>query len=190
MSEHPLAAGPPETAGKGGGLRGLPVWRYVGGAVPILALLVGVVVLALRPAAVAQPIEFNHRKHTQELQLDCQFCHEYVATGAHSGLPAADKCAMCHQAPLGESAEAARVTELLAAGDPLHFQKLFRMPAHVFYTHARHVGIAELPCERCHGAIATTERPPKRPLVNVTMDFCMACHREMGQTEDCAACHR
>jgi hypothetical protein len=26
--------------------------------------------------------------------------------------------------------------------------------------------------------------------VEVTMDFCMDCHREQGQTLDCNACHR
>jgi hypothetical protein len=97
---------------------------------------------------------------------------------------------MCHRAPQGDSAEAARVTELLEAGDPLRFNKLFRLPDHVFYTHRRHVGIAELECSNCHGAIAETERPPDRALVRVSMDSCMDCHRERGQTLDCNACHR
>ena len=166
------------------------VWRYVGWGLPLLGLLVLALLLVFRRPAVSQPIEFNHLKHTEDLQLDCQFCHEYVTSGASSGLPAADKCGMCHQAPLGESAEAARVTELLSQGDPLRFNKLFRLEDHVFYTHSRHVGIAGLECVRCHGAIAATERPPKRPLVNVTMDFCLSCHRETGQTLDCVACHR
>ncbi len=82
------------------------------------------------------------------------------------------------------------MTELLEAGDPLRFNKLFQLPDHVFYTHRRHVGIAELECANCHGAIAETERPPERALVRVSMDSCMDCHREQGQTLDCNACHR
>lgn len=97
---------------------------------------------------------------------------------------------MCHRTPQGDSAEAARVTDLLEAGDPLRFNKLFRLPDHVFYTHRRHVGIAELECADCHGAIAETERPPERALVPVSMDSCMDCHREHGLTLDCNACHR
>jgi len=166
------------------------VWRYVGFGLPLLGLLVPVVLVAVRRPAVSQPVEFNHLKHTTDLQLDCQFCHEYVTSGAHSGLPAADKCAICHQVQQGESAEATRVTELLTRGDPLQFNKLFRLADHVFYTHSRHVGIAKLECERCHGGIATTERPPKRPLVTITMDFCVSCHRDAEQSVDCVTCHR
>lgn len=82
------------------------------------------------------------------------------------------------------------MTELLEQGDPLRFRKLFRLADHVFYTHRRHVGIAEIECEACHGAIAETERPPKRALLKIDMDFCLKCHREQEATLDCNACHR
>lgn len=160
--------------------------------------VVAAVLLALSGAAaavtygggVAQPIAFNHRKHTQDLQLDCEFCHPYVRTGAHPGLPSLETCAMCHQAPQGTSREAARVTELVAQGRPVSFAKLFRLPPHVFYTHRRHVGLGGLECRSCHGDIALTTRPPRRPLVNVQMGFCLDCHRRTGQTLDCIGCHR
>jgi hypothetical protein len=149
-----------------------------------------VLVVARRGPAVPQPVAFNHLKHAGELGLACDFCHKYVRTGAHAGLPDAATCSMCHRVPQGESAEAARVTELLEAGDSLRFTKLFRLPEHVFYTHRRHVAIAELECDYCHGAIAQSERPPERALVRVSMDSCMDCHRERGLTLDCNACHR
>ncbi len=161
----------------------------VGMAVLVLAAAVTLPLVARR-GAVAQPIEFNHRKHTEELGLNCEFCHAYVRRGAHAGLPDAQTCSMCHTVPQGASEEAARVTELISQGDPLRFNKLFRMAPHVYYTHRRHVALGELECEVCHGAIAATERPPRGPLVEITMDFCMDCHREQGQTLDCNACHR
>ncbi len=145
--------------------------------------------LVPRPA-VPQPIEFNHLKHTQELGLTCEFCHKYVRSGAHAGLPGAETCSACHSTVQGESEEAARVTALLEGGDPLQFNKLFRFEDHVFYTHRRHVELGELECEECHGPIADTERPPARPLIEVTMDFCIRCHRERGETLECNACHR
>lgn len=97
---------------------------------------------------------------------------------------------MCHSVAQGTSEEASRLTEILTSGGPLQFNKLFRLPSHVFYTHRRHVGIAELPCATCHGAIAETTRPPERPLVDIKMQFCLDCHRERDQTLDCNACHR
>jgi hypothetical protein len=152
--------------------------------------VVAVLVSVTRGPAVPQPIAFNHLKHAGELGLACDLCHKHVRTGAHAGLPDAGTCSMCHSTRQGNSAEAARVTELLEAGDPLLFNKLFRLPDHVFYTHRRHVGIAELECGNCHGPIAEMERPPERPLVPISMDSCMDCHRERGMPLDCNACHR
>ena len=158
--------------------------------VAALALVVAVARALAGNPGVVQPIAFNHRKHTQDLQLGCELCHPRVRIGAHPGLPALETCAMCHQAQQGTSAEAARVTELVTAGRPLVFVKLFRLPPHVYYTHRRHVGIADLECRNCHGDIALTTTPPRRPLVKIRMANCIACHRAQRQSTDCNACHR
>ena len=163
--------------------------RVMLAALPLLAAVTVLGAVTARPR-IPQPIQFNHRKHTQDLALACELCHQYVRTGAHPGLPALETCAMCHQAQLGTTREAARVTELVTEGRPVSFAKLFRLPPHVFYTHRRHVGIANLECANCHGAIALTTRPPRRPLVTISMSGCLDCHRRMGQTQDCVACHR
>jgi len=164
-------------------------WAYVVPGV-ILIAVIGIAVVAQRTPPVPQPVAFNHLKHTQELGLNCEFCHVYVEKGSHAGLPDAQTCSMCHTSQQGTSTEAARVTTLIGQGDPLTFNKLFGLAPHVFYTHRRHVGIADLECENCHGKIAESEHPPDRALVKVDMDFCMDCHREQGQTLDCNACHR
>lgn len=164
-------------------------WGFLAAAI-ILTVAIVFTLAAQGAPPVPQPVAFNHAKHAQNLGLNCEFCHAYVKKGAHAGLPDAKTCAMCHTATQGTSAEAARVTTLLEQDDPLIFNKLFRLAPHVFYTHRRHVGIAELDCQNCHGNIAETERPPDRALVHIDMDFCMNCHRESGQTLDCNACHR
>ena len=168
---------------------GRVTWMVALGLAALL-LAAAVIPLVARRNSVPQPIAFNHRKHTEDLGLSCEFCHAHVRRGAHAGLPDANTCSMCHTVPQGTSEEAARVTELIAQGDPLQFNKLFRLAPHVFYTHRRHVELGELECQTCHGAIAQTERPPSRAMVKVTMDFCIDCHREQGQTLDCNACHR
>jgi len=161
-------------------------------AVLVVSLLaVGVPALHARTEpAVTQPIVFSHRKHAGELQLGCDFCHKYFQTSAHSGLPDAGTCGICHTVLLGTSPEAAKLTETLESGEPLEFNKLFRLPDYVFYTHRRHVALGKLDCSNCHGGIADTERPPARPLIEVRMAFCVDCHQERGITTDCTACHR
>lgn len=138
---------------------------------------------------VEQPIEFSHRLHVEDLALGCDTCHQFYATQARSGLPDADTCGFCHLEAQGESAEEARLVALLEEGEPLRWQSLFRQPAHVFYSHSRHVTVAGLECERCHGDIAHTEAPPRR-VERLTMELCIDCHESGGARTDCTACHR
>lgn len=166
-------------------------WLRAGVVIALAILLVAAArSILLRTPAVQQPIAFNHRKHTEQLKIACQLCHQYETTGAHAGLPSAQTCMMCHQVRQGTSPEAARLTVLLTRGEPLRFNKLFHLPPYVYFTHRRHVGIAKLACENCHGAIAHTERPPERPLVGIRMRVCLGCHQDKGQSVDCVACHR
>ncbi len=168
-----------------------PAQRVVLGVVMFLLAGIGFVTgrTLLRPSFdVAQPIAFNHQIHTEI--LDCESCHETAWTGAHSGLPGLSTCLQCHEEPVTESPEELKIAELAVAGEEQVFRKLFRLPDNVFYTHRRHTAIAGLECATCHGAIAQTTAPPAAPLIRVTMDFCIDCHRDSGVSEECADCHR
>lgn len=140
---------------------------------------------------VSQPIEFNHRKHVEELQIECSVCHEFYETSRHSGLPALTTCLGCHDEKDPEQPELRKLQRLAgAATGDVFFRKLFRIPDHAFYSHQRHATIGKIPCETCHGGIARTTAPPQRALVRVTMDFCLDCHRSRGVPSDCTRCHR
>lgn len=144
-----------------------------------------------RPAGrVTQPIVFSHQKHTGDLGIGCGTCHEHYSEGSHAGLPSLSVCMGCHEEPQTDSPEEQKIRGLAAAGQNDVFRKLFRMPDHVFYSHRRHAAIGRLPCETCHGAIARTTRPPEAPLVRITMDFCIDCHRHDQVQSDCTGCHR
>jgi len=170
-----------------------PVRRLMIGAFTVVMASAGFAAgrIAFRPSeAVEQPIQFNHRKHTTDLGLDCSTCHEYYATGAHSGLPALATCLTCHDPAVTDSRQEARLVELSHEDPPPVFRKLFRLPNHVYYSHRRHVVVAKLPCETCHGGIADTAAPPPRPLVRITMSTCTDCHAERHVSTDCTGCHR
>jgi len=170
---------------------------------PIRRLAIGAVALtmggagfaagrtAFRPVEnVPQPIQFNHRKHVQDAGLECSTCHEYYETSEHSGLPELATCLGCHDGTTTGTAEEKKLVELGKGEPPPRFRKLFRLPDHVYYSHRRHVAVAGLRCETCHGDIAATTAPPSRPLVRITMDTCVACHTEQDVETDCTHCHR
>jgi len=142
------------------------------------------------PGAVHQPLPFNHLLHIEEVGAACTDCHTYVETGMRATIPNIQICSDCHEEALGESAEEAWLTEQIASQTPIAWQKLYRVPAHVFFSHRRHTVAAELECEACHGPMSQRDSPPTRPLVDLSMDFCMDCHRESGASNDCISCHR
>jgi hypothetical protein len=77
-------------------------------AVLIVGLLFGVVVLSSGAGklrlpgnqqgyAPRQPIAFSHRLHADELQIDCQHCHDAAGESRHAGVPSGDACMRCHK---------------------------------------------------------------------------------------------
>jgi hypothetical protein len=147
-------------------------------------------VLLFPTEAVAQPIQFNHQKHVNEVGLECSTCHEYYGTGESSGLPSLTTCESCHQEAITESPEEQKLVKLIASDPQSSFKKLFRLPDHAYYSHRRHVVGAGLKCETCHGGIAETTAPPHYPLVRITMATCVNCHAETNATTECTGCHR
>ena len=139
---------------------------------------------------IVQPIAFNHQIHAGELETPCDMCHEFYATSEHSGIPELTLCLDCHEDPVSDSPEEQKILELAEAGRLDVFEKLFKLPDHAFYSHRRHAEVAKIPCETCHGEIAATTAPPERPLVRITMDFCIDCHEREQIRSECTSCHR
>lgn len=169
---------------------------------PVQRILIAIIVLAtgsvgfaigrttLRPSReVVQPIAFNHQKHTQELELDCDTCHEFLSVGQHAGLPTLETCLMCHEEPQSDSPEEAKIRELASSGESDVFRKLFKLPEHSYYSHRRHAIVAGIPCATCHGPIADSTTPPTEPLVAIDMAFCMDCHEKESVEGSCTGCH-
>jgi len=170
-----------------------PARRLLIGAIVLITATIGYAMgrVILRPVeAISQPIDFDHRLHARDLEIECNICHEFYEDAQHSGLPTLTTCLGCHEGADEESSELQKITQLAAAGELDVFRKLFRVADHTYYSHRRHVGIAEIDCETCHGPIADSTSPPTDPLVHINMDFCLDCHRQSGVSDDCTRCHR
>ena len=44
-----------------------------------------------------QPLDYSHRLHAGELQIDCRFCHVGAEQSRYAGIPSNDVCMKCHQ---------------------------------------------------------------------------------------------
>ena len=141
--------------------------------------------LILPAAPVTQALPFNHAKHAA---LTCAGCHAGIQTTPRAGFPPHEVCAKCH-ATAPASVASADWKQLQTTG--VRFWKpVTSVPDHVMFSHRRHVALAGLACESCHGDIGRRTTPPGRAPVRLVMDTCLACHRTEGASEDCAGCHR
>ncbi len=141
------------------------------------------------PPAIEQPIQFSHKKHIEQ-DIECADCHQNFATATFSGLPTTELCMDCHEDDSSDDPEMIKLLAFAAEGRNVPWQRVYAVADHVFYSHRRHVAVAELTCSQCHGAIAETIAPPSYPLVDQTMDWCLQCHEERGVSSDCIHCHR
>ncbi len=136
-----------------------------------------------------QPIAFNHSKHLSS-GMSCTDCHKGAQSEVKATLPTLATCLACHEAPLTESAEEKKLRRFAEARQEPAWAPLIRMPAHVYFSHRRHVELAGLKCAACHGAMEKLTAPPQRAFRPLNMDDCIACHEQSPAKTDCNDCHR
>lgn len=159
----------------------------VGGTLVLVAA--GGLVARRSGLAVRQPIAFNHAKHVAR-KLPCTFCHRTVEKEAFATLPPLKTCMMCHTKPQTESLEEEKIRAFARAGEEIPWRRVYELAPDVFFPHRRHVAVAGIGCETCHGDMAAAEMPPGKPFVQPTMAWCMECHEARGTSADCNTCHR
>lgn len=142
---------------------------------------------------IEQPVEFDHRHHVRDDGIDCVYCHSSVETAAFAGMPSTERCMGCHSQVWRDSPELAPVRDSWCTGTPLRWKRINSVPSYVYFHHGVHVqgGVA---CAECHGAVENM--PRVRRVHNMTMDFCLDCHRRRQDSRaitrltTCTACHR
>jgi hypothetical protein len=144
-----------------------------------------------------QPIAFKHKIHVAQEEIPCTHCHVGAESADHATLPKPEICLDCHEEAMGESAEEARLVEMLADGNPIPWIRVTRVAEHVHFSHRRHVVAGQILCEECHGQVAEREVPFARPFISFVselgMERCIACHEKSGNPRasvDCTLCHR
>lgn len=129
-------------------------------------------------------IIFSHQKHFEELELDCDLCHESVFSSnvvsdrnlpekdicmdCHDGDTALDECSLCHTNEDDPLPAISKVIPALKFSHRLHLEK-------------------KAQCINCHKDIeSSTPDVRPRPIV---MELCMDCHSTPQARIECYTCH-
>src|SRR5690242_5730018 len=126
---------------------------------------------------VDQPVPFSHQHHAGDLGIDCRYCHTGAETQANAVVPPTHTCMTCHSQLWTNAAMLAPVRESLARGTPLHWNKVNRLPAYVYFSHHGHAH-SGAPCAACRGDVRRMPLP--RQPAPLTMGWCLDCHRSPG----------
>ncbi|MBA3889031.1 MAG: cytochrome c3 family protein [Gemmatimonadaceae bacterium] len=171
-------------------------WTAIPG---LLALAIGAVLLSAYSGASsaegrgpAQPIDFPHPVHVQQLGLNCLYCHNAANKSPDAGMPAMSTCAGCHNAAavtpklrkIGDrdTTTSESLTKLFEYMDvtggganmkPVPWVRIHKVPDYVQFPHMRHVN-AGVTCQSCHGKIQEMDRVYQAASLN--MGWCVNCH--------------
>lgn len=143
----------------------------------------------------AQPIDFPHTTHVEQLGLDCTFCHRNVTKGAAATVPAAGLCMTCHVTVGDGLPEVEKLRAMVSEGDSIDWVRVHRVPDHVHFVHEPHIRyFSEMNdvapsavCSTCHGSVAEMSRV--KQVRSLKMADCVDCHRENDAPTDCSTCH-
>ncbi len=127
-----------------------------------------------------QPVKFSHKVHVGENGIDCMYCHTTVEQGKSAGIPATNLCMNCHilirEGTNSGKFEIAKVVNASETGQSIEWTRIHNLPDHVFFSHAVHVGSAQIDCATCHGPVE--EMDIMRQNSDLSMGWCINCHRE------------
>lgn len=138
-----------------------------------------------------QPIAYSHKLHAGKMAINCQYCHSGAEKSKHAGIPSASVCMNCHKAISEGSTtgkeEIAKIYEAVGwdpvalkytgQEKPIKWVKVHNLPDHVAFSHATHVAVGKIECQKCHGPV-DTEFTVAEQWSPLTMGWCIQCHNE------------
>lgn len=126
-----------------------------------------------------QPINFSHKVHAGQNQIDCEYCHFTADKSMHAGIPPMGTCMNCHNmVKEGKTTGTAEIAKIFAAIDndkPVEWVKVHNLPDHVYFNHAQHVNIGKIGCVECHGEVEKMDEIIQ--VEDLSMGWCVDCHR-------------
>ena len=143
--------------------------------------------LNIRPAA-EQPFPFPHKTHVANGIMCTEYCHEGAVKGPIAGLPSVKTCMICHESIATDSPLIKTVADYQKRGIDISWQRVYgyASESHVLFNHAPHLR-AKVECTTCHGNIGQQSVAGRN--VELTMGFCVDCHKSKQAPNECLTCH-
>lgn len=123
-----------------------------------------------------QPIQFSHKLHSGQYEINCNYCHTGVYKGKSANIPSANICMNCHNAIKRESPEIQKIYRSLEKDEPIQWVRVHNIPDLAYFNHAQHTNVGGLECTNCHGEVTKMEVVQQRS--SLTMGWCIDCHRK------------
>ncbi len=125
-----------------------------------------------------QPIKFSHIVHAKQNKIDCKYCHSGATQSKHASIPPAGLCLNCHKHVLEGSKtgkfEINKIHHAVNNNLPIKWVKVHNLPDHAFFSHAQHVKVGGLDCEKCHGDVEKMDVLSQQE--DLSMSWCLRCH--------------
>lgn len=147
--------------------------------------------------APAQPINFSHKIHAGDLELDCKYCHSTADKSKSASIPSLNTCMNCHKYVQATekyngkiSPEIQKIYNAIGFNGekreyipgfeqkPVEWVRIHNLPDLAYFNHSQHVKVAGLECQTCHGQIQEMEKVAQHSTLQ--MGWCIDCHRNRG----------
>lgn len=139
-----------------------------------------------------QPINYSHKLHAGQYEIDCNYCHTGVRKSRSANIPSPNICMNCHteiKNVQGKDGISPEIEKIYAAVDydpeikeygtntkPIEWVRIHNLPDLAYFNHSQHVEVGKVECQTCHGEIQ--EMDVVYQYANLTMGWCINCHRE------------
>ena len=124
----------------------------------------------------AQPINFSHKIHAGDNEIDCNYCHTGVRKSKNANIPSANICMNCHNVVKTESPEIQKIYKAIEKNEPIEWVRIHNLPDFAYFNHAQHVKVGGVECQTCHGPIEEMDVVEQHS--DLTMGWCINCHRD------------
>jgi hypothetical protein len=99
-----------------------------------------------------QPLPFNHRFHSGELQIDCLYCHTGTDVSQTGVMPPLELCIGCHRVAGSGLEPVEALRGMWDTGAAVEWDWVYKLPEFVQFNHAPHLRNG-VECEECHGPV-------------------------------------